>query len=160
MLRLTRFRHVRASGRKLWLELTATATLLVLFTLAASASQAALVSPADRAAIRNVILQQMEAFKGEDGPAAFAFASPDIQAMFGDANRFMSMVRSQYRPVYRSAEVDFSNLIWEPAGLSQWVRIMDVEGREHWAVYLMEKQPDGTWRIDGCQLTEPPGWAA
>jgi len=31
------------------------------------------------------------------------------------------------------------------------------DGEEVVARYTMERQPDGSWRIDGCILTEAPG---
>ena len=36
--------------------------------------------------------------------------------------------------------------------LVQPVRMTDAEGRAWLALYSMEKQSDGSWRINGCQL--------
>ena len=57
------------------------------------------VSADDRVAIETTISAQMDAFRRDDGEAAFAFAAPGIRARFGDAETFMTMVRSGYRPV-------------------------------------------------------------
>src|SRR5690242_13491126 len=56
-------------------------------------------SSADRAHFQEVISRQISAFKADDGAAAFGFASPDLQAKFGNAAVFMEMVRSGYAPV-------------------------------------------------------------
>ena len=34
----------------------------------------------------------------------------------------------------------------------QPVRMTDAEGHGWIAIYPMQRQPDGTWRTDGCQL--------
>jgi len=40
--------------------------------------------------------------------------------------------------------------------LVQPVRMTDAQGRAWIALYPMEQQPDGTWRINGCQLGRLP----
>ena len=52
-----------------------------------------------RATIESVIEGQIEAFSRNDGDAAFAFASPEIQRMFGKPDRFMEAVRAGFAPV-------------------------------------------------------------
>src|ERR1700756_3001229 len=71
--------------------------------------QAERLSTADRGAIRAVVEDQLAAFQRDDGAAAFAFASPGIQAEFGTVENFMAMVRSGYQPVYRPREVAFGD---------------------------------------------------
>ena len=69
------------------------------------------VSAADQTAIRDVIEGQVEAFRRDDGDAAFGYASPNIQGMFGTAETFMDMVRQGYRPVYRPRVFDFREIV-------------------------------------------------
>jgi len=57
------------------------------------------VTADDQAAIRGVVTRQIEAFKRDDGEAAFAFASPHIQEQFGDPGRFLDVVRRAYPAV-------------------------------------------------------------
>lgn len=132
--------------------------LLLLFLLAAPAAWAdeapANVPAADRQAIQGVISGQIKAFRADDGAAAFAFASPGIQGMFGDAGHFMAMVRSGYPMVYRPRETSFGPLVTIDGSLVQKVRVIGPDGRAALALYYMEREADGTWRIDGCQLTE------
>ena len=108
------------------------------------------------AAIRSVIENQMAAFKVDDGPAAFAYASPTIQELFQTPEIFMSMVKTGYAPVYRPQEVEFRELMQAARGPVQVVHIVGPDGRAVLALYSMEQQPDGSWRIDGCTLTEAP----
>lgn len=113
------------------------------------------VPSADRAAIRGVIGAQIEAFRRDDGAAAFAFASPGIQRLFGDPDSFMRMVRGGYQPVYRPRDVVFRDLVRLSGDLVQVVEVVGPDGRRVLALYPMEQQPDGSWRIAGCQLVEP-----
>ena len=63
--------------------------------------QAQDVSDADRTAIRDIIQSQVDAFRRDDGDAAFGYASPSIRGMFGSSEIFMDMVRQGYQPAAR-----------------------------------------------------------
>jgi hypothetical protein len=131
---------------------------LLLWPLSASAQGqggSAPVSAADAATIRGVIAQQVEAFRRDDGPAAFAFASPGIQAIFRTPDIFMEMVRSGYQPVYRPRTMEFRGLDMTAEGLVQQVLFVGPDGRPVLALYHMEHETDGTWRISGCELAVP-----
>jgi hypothetical protein len=137
--------------------------LVVLLALIAPAAgqMPADVSAADRAAIRGIIESQMAAFQRDDGAAAFAFASPSIQAMFGTPENFLAMVRSGYAAVYRPRAVTFENMIAGDVGQPvQLVRVVGPDGQPMIAAYEMTRLPDGTWRINGCVLLKAPERAA
>lgn len=106
----------------------------------------------DAAAIRSVIEAQLQAFRADDGPRAFGYASPAIQGLFGDPETFMGMVRQGYPAVYRPREVEFRDLAPEGGGLTQRVLFVGPDGVPVMAAYLMQRQPDGSWRINGCVL--------
>jgi hypothetical protein len=110
------------------------------------------VTARDRTAIHDVVQRQLEAFQRDDGVAAFAFASPGIQAMFGTPENFLGMVRSGYAPVYRPREVEFQNLVDDGGRLTQRVLLVGPDGEVVVAHYYMERQGDGSWRISGCEL--------
>ena len=110
------------------------------------------LSDRDRAAIRDVISQQIEAFRRDDGNAAFSFASPDVQRLFGTAQTFMDMVRKGYRPVYRPRVFYFGNIVEMNGQPTQRVHVVGPDGRRVNALYPMTRLPDGSWRIDGCFL--------
>jgi DNA-binding transcriptional LysR family regulator len=134
------------------------ATLLLLTVLVwATPSLAQDVAPypvdaTDRLDIREVIARQLEAFRRDDGDAAFAFASPGIQAIFRDPETFMAMVRAGYGPVYRPHEVEFRDIVGYRGQPTQRVLLVGPDNVPVVAYYLMERQPDGSWRIDGCIL--------
>jgi len=129
--------------------------LLGLLLGLATAAHAQDVSPADRAAIRDIIQSQVDAFRRDDGDAAFGYASPAIHGMFGRADIFMDMVRQGYQPVYRPKVFDFREIVTLNGQVTQKVHVVGPDGRPVTAFYPMTQLPDGTWRIDGCYLQAP-----
>jgi hypothetical protein len=129
--------------------------LLALALAAPAAAQEAALSDRDRAAIRDVIGRQVEAFRRDDGDAAFGFASPGIQHMFGTSEIFMDMVRQGYQPVYRPRVFDFREIVELNGQPAQTVHVVGPDGRPVTAIYPMTQLPDGSWRIDGCYLKAP-----
>jgi len=118
------------------------------------------VTDSDRAAIEQVIRNQIAAFQRDDAHEAFGYASPGIRAQFGTAERFMGMVRSGYRPVYRPRSVAFGETRVISGIVVQEVFVVGPLGQAWVALYPMERQPDGTWKIAGCTLTRRDGTAA
>ena len=130
--------------------------MLALLALAGTAAaQEAMLSDSDRAAIRDIIAKQVEAFRRDDGDAAFGLASPMIQGMFGGSNLFMDMVRRGYQPVYRPRAFDFREIVELDGQPTQKVHVIGPDGRPVVAFYPMTRLPDGSWRINGCYLKAP-----
>ena len=113
------------------------------------------VSASDQTAIRDAIEGQVEAFRRDDGAAAFGYASPAIQGLFGHAESFMDMVRQGYRPVYRPRVFEFREIVVLHGTVTQKVHVIGPDGRPVTAFYPMAQQPDGSWRIEGCTLQAP-----
>jgi hypothetical protein len=129
---------------------------LVLFGLAAS-SPAAELSSEDAIAIRGVIAEQLEAFARDDARRAFALATNGIRERFGTPEVFMDMVRTGYPVVYRPKSVQFEKPAVVEGEVIQPVRMTDAEGNAWIALYPMQRQADGVWRINGCQLARLRG---
>lgn len=106
----------------------------------------------DAQEVRTVIEAQLEAFAADDAARAFSFASPNIQRMFGTPEDFLMMVRTGYPVVYRPNSVLFRPLQVVAGEPFQAVQMSDAAGRVWVAVYKMQKQTYGSWRIDGCVL--------
>jgi len=66
------------------------------------------------------------------------------------------MVRSAYAVVYRPRSVQFEKLEIVDGEVFQPARLTDAQGQAWLALYSMERQPDGAWRISGCQLARLP----
>ncbi|MEI6202440.1 MAG: DUF4864 domain-containing protein [Enhydrobacter sp.] len=128
------------------------AAFLLLLGLLAAPASAQQISDADRSAIQSIIQGQVDAFKRDDGGAAFDYASPMIREMFGTPDIFMDMVRQGYPMVYRPKLFDFAEIVTRDGRPTQKVRVIGPDGRRYNAFYPMTQLPDGTWRIDGCYL--------
>lgn len=115
------------------------------------------VSADDRGAIRTIIEGQIDAFQRDDGDKAYSFASPTIQGLFPSVDQFMAMVRGGYQPVYRPQAVVFGEVLDTPRGPIQRVFLTGPTGKNWVAIYSLQQQPDGSWRISGCQLVEDKG---
>ncbi|WP_113910510.1 DUF4864 domain-containing protein [Roseovarius dicentrarchi] len=108
-------------------------------------------SRAQEEPIRAVISAQIAAFEADDFDAAFAFASPTIQGMFGSAQRFGAMVRTGYPMVWRPDEVTFLALDQRDGLLWQDVLVRDRNGALHILEYQMEQGPTG-WKINAVTI--------
>ena len=128
---------------------------LLLGLAVTAAAQEPPLSTADRAAIQQIIQAQVDAFRRDDGDAAFGYASPTIQGMFGRSDVFMDMVRQGYQPVYRPRVFDFREIVDLHGQPAQKVHVVGPDGRPVTAIYPMTQLPDGSWRIDGCYLQAP-----
>ncbi len=133
--------------------------LLVLFVALAPGGTIAqaTIAPADAREIREVIEAQLDAFRKDDAAKAFSLATPGIRETFGSPERFMDMVRSSYAVVYRPASIAFEAPVILEGQVVQAVRMTDAQGRAWLALYPMDRQPDGSWRTNGCQLARGPG---
>jgi hypothetical protein len=120
--------------------------------LAAPAMADGTVSLADQAAIQALIGNQIDAFRHDDGATAYSDASPTVQGIFTTVDAFMAMVKNGYQPVYRPQSVLYGDITEGQAGPMQKVYVTGPDGKDYLAVYTMEKQPDGSWKINGCSL--------
>jgi hypothetical protein len=120
----------------------------------ASAVSAQDVQPAEPD-IEATIGAQIDAFLIDDFAKAFTYASPNIQGMFGSADRFGSMVQNGYPMVWRPGDVQYLELRDVAGALWQRVMIRDQLGGVHMLDYQMIQTPDG-WRINGVQLLRAP----
>ena len=106
----------------------------------------------ERAKIEQAIRSQIGAFGRDDASGAFAFAAPSTQERFGNADMFLEAVRRRYQPVYRPHGVDFTTLSAKDGAIVQTVELIGPDGNAYTALYTMEREADGTWRIVACQL--------
>jgi hypothetical protein len=113
------------------------------------------VTSSDLAEIRAVINRQIDAFRRDDAQGAFALVSPGVQHSFGTPERFLDVVRMAYRAVYRPANLQFLDLMVIGGDVVQQVQVTDHAGGVWVAYFSMQRQRDGSWRMDGCHLVQP-----
>ena len=130
-------------------------TLLGFMTLSASAQS---ISATEKSEFQRIIAAQINAFQADDGPTAYSFAAPVVRKIFPTPEIFMSMVKRGYPQVYRPQSFNFTEALIDPMGRpAQKMLVVGPDSKTYEALYSMEKQPDGTWRISGCTLLEIPG---
>ncbi len=117
------------------------------------------LSPSDRQAIHGTIQGQLDAFRGDDGPRAFSYASPTVRKMFRTPENFIAMVRNRYAAVYRPREVEFLETYAKNRQIGQAVRFVGPHGKGFMGIYAMQRQSDDSWRIDGVVLIPIPDQA-
>jgi Domain of unknown function (DUF4864) len=106
----------------------------------------------DIGAAQDVIRSQEQALAHDDAKAAYSYAAPAIREMFPEAGIFMLMVQHSYAPVYRHKSFEFGEARAEDGRIAQRVHIIDAEGRPWEALYTLERQGDGSFKIIGCML--------
>ena len=104
------------------------------------------------AAAQGVIRAQEQAFARDDAASAYSYAAPVIHQLFPQAEIFMTMVQNQYAPVYRHKSFELGEARTEGNWVAQRVQIIDANGEAWEALYTLEAQPDGTFKITGCSL--------
>ena len=130
------------------------AALAILLAITTFDAREAAADP--QSEIRAVIEAQLDAFQRDAGPEAFSYASPDIRRKFQTPTLFMHMVKHAYPAVYRPQAVEFrefGELRGQPA---QMVYFIGPDGRAALARYIMERQEDGRWLIDGVLIEDLP----
>jgi hypothetical protein len=124
------------------------ATLLIGLGLPAHAAD-------DVAAAQGVIRSQVDAFSHDDAAAAYSYAAPAIHELFPQADIFMFMVQHSYAPVYRHKSFEFGEARVSDGRVAQRAYIVDDNGESWEALYTLEQQPDGSFKIIGCALLKP-----
>lgn len=126
-------------------------------TGAATAQEKAGPRSGPSTAIQDVIRSQLKAFLSDDGAGAYRHASPMIQMMFQNPGRFMQMVQKAYRPVYRARNIEFRKMGTVAGRIVQEMHLTGPDGQRYAAYYFMQKQKDGSWKINGVRLKKLPG---
>jgi hypothetical protein len=103
-------------------------------------------------AIKKVISQQLAALRAGDGGKAFGYATPSIQAQFGDARSFMAMVRHAYSPLLDARYSEFLEGAVIDGIIVQPLRLIAQDNTVLVALYTVERQKGGGWRISGCVI--------
>ncbi len=118
------------------------------------------VTEADKRQFQDIIASQIDAFQRDDGLRAFSFAAPAIRSIFRTAEGFMQMVRNGYKPVYRPRSVKFGAVTDDRGAPTQKVHLIGPDGGLWTALYAMQRQDDGSWKISGVSLIRQDGAGA
>ena len=103
-------------------------------------------------AIQRVIESQLQALKAGDGNQAMAFAAPGLSDQFANPENFMRMIRNGYQPLLDARYTAFLEGAIVDGNTIQPLRLVMPDNTVLVALYQMQKQKDGQWRIAGCVL--------
>ncbi len=127
--------------------------LIAVSVILALATAPALSGDIEIQAAQKTIDSQLKAFLGNDPATAYSFAAPNVQRLFPTVEAFMGMVTSGYQPVYQPKSYAFGKVQELSANsIVQEVLIVGPDGKDYQAVYTLELQPDGVFRITGVSL--------
>ena len=129
----------------------------ILIALVLTSSEAC-ADEAARKAVRETIERQIAALRRDDPAAAYAEAAPQIRSLFPSPETFLAMVEKGYAPIRRPRSYRFETS--EETGadeIAQALSLQDDTGIDWLALYTLQRQPDGQWRITGCRLKKAPG---
>jgi hypothetical protein len=81
-----------------------------------------------------------------------SFAAPGIRAQFGTPDNFLRMVREGYAPLLEARHTQFLEGALIDGAAIQPLRLVLADNTVLVALYQMQQQQDGSWRIAGCVL--------
>jgi hypothetical protein len=128
-------------------------SLLALAIIPALYASMAFAGDAEIKAAQSSIDSQLKAFRAGDNTAAYSFAAPNVKRIFPTLENFMNMVTGAYKPVHQPRSYAFGKVQQlSPTSIIQQVIIVGADGKDYEAVYTLELQPDGVFRITGVSL--------
>lgn len=107
----------------------------------------------------SIVTRQFEAFRADDMPQAFSYASPMIQGYFQTPENFGSMVTQGYPMVRNPGEVKLLDLREEGGRTVQRVQVFDGKGVPYILDYEMIETENG-WKINGVRFVDAPPLSA
>ena len=119
---------------------------------AAATNADSVLADAEWRAIRGTIGGQLAALKAGNAGKAFAQASPSIRQQFGTAANFLAMVRAAYGALIAARYTEFLEGAIIEGNVIQPLRLVAPDNSVQVALYTMQKQSDGRWKISGCVL--------
>ena len=128
---------------------------LAVFALAAIAAPPdghRTLPPAERNSIQMVIGDQLQALKAGDGTKAMNYSVPGIRRQFRTPERFLRMVREGYGALLEARYSAFLKGAVVDGITIQPLQLVLPDSSVVVALYRMEKQKDGSWRIAGCVI--------
>ncbi len=126
---------------------------VVLAVLPALCSTPLWAGDAEVKSAQSAIDGQLKAFLANDNAKAYSYAAPNIKSIFPTLDSFMHMVENAYQPVWHPQSYAFGKVEESsPTTVIQEVMVVGPNGKNFKAVYKLELQPDGMFRIVSVSL--------
>ena len=127
------------------------AAMLLCFPLAAARAEATLPD-AEWTAIKAIIAGAARRVEGRRRQEGVRVRGAGIRQQFGDAANFLTMVRTAYGALIAARYTEFLEGALIDGSVIQPLRLVAPDNSVRVALYTMQKQPDGRWKISGCVL--------
>ena len=141
---------------RLWWRRVAWILMTCALAVAAASSAPAMAAgdaaEPDWRAIRNAIGGQLTALRAGDASRAFSHAASGIRAQFGDAPTFMRMVRNGYAALLDARYTEFLEGAVIDGHTIQPLRLVMTDDTVLVALYELQQDENGEWRIAGCVI--------
>lgn len=128
--------------------------LIALAFIPALFACSAFADEAGTQAAQSSIEAQLKAFIADDNATAYSYAAPNVKQIFPTLDVFMGMVTGAYKPVQKPRSYSFGKTEWNGTKVAQQVLLVGPDGKDYEALYTLELQPDGVYRITGVSLRE------
>jgi uncharacterized protein DUF4864 len=112
----------------------------------------AVLAEAEWQVIQRTIADQLAALRSGDASRAFSFASAGIRERFGDADIFLGMVRGSYGALLDARYTEFLEGAVIDGHTIQPLRLVLNDETVLVALYEMQRDERGGWRIAGCVI--------
>ncbi len=124
--------------------------------LSADAPDSAEVTDRDSRRIRRLVRDQLSAFREGDSGKAFGLCTEAIRETFGSAAQLTDTIQRNYPALVDPRQVLFGDYIITPDGLAVLLQLVgrDLVSRD--ALYLVQRDLGGIWRINGCMMAPEP----
>lgn len=109
------------------------------------------LSLSDENRIRDIIAQQLRSLSSLDGEAALKALTPEKRRQ-GTGAEFLRSLAHAYPQLVQVWRMEFGALRAHPRGFAQHVRVLAHDRSHLDAVYLVQRQEDGSFLIEGCML--------
>ena len=111
----------------------------------------------DQTDIRTVITSQTRALSEGDANTAFSYATPNIRERFVSPEFFMAMVKTAYSALIGPQKFEVTEIETSGNQAVARARVVTSESKVFFAIYPLIRQPDGSWKIDGCFMQPMEG---
>jgi hypothetical protein len=112
----------------------------------------AALSTGEWSSIKRIIGDQLAALRSGDAARAFSFASTGIRDQFDDAPTFLLMVQQRYGVLLTARYTEFLEGAVIDGHTIQPLRLVMSDDTVLVALYEMQRDEGGGWRIAGCVI--------
>ena len=102
--------------------------------------------------IRSAVEAQRAALVAGDAQRAYGYAARGIREQFGDADTFMTMVRTAFGALIDARDAELLDGAVIDGQVIQPLRLVLPDNTVLVALYSMVRERGGAWRINGCVL--------